>query len=101
MVISEITKEEFLSCNGLNVIEDLVKEGFYKIDLYSLLENGEKNEAFDLLNLKDAYKGATDTEISYVDDNNSWFTPFTTENFKPIEYKKCEYFIQKQRINKN
>ena len=41
MVISEISKEEYLSYDGLNVIEDLVKEGFYKIDLYSFLENGE------------------------------------------------------------
>ena len=91
MDIEQISYEIYNSARGLNVIEDLVNGGYYKISLWSLLENGEKDIDYNFVNLKDAYNGEADAPISYKDDNYSWFTPFTVQNNKPLAFKDCYY----------
>ena len=93
MEIATISEEQYLSSNGLNVIQDMVKNGFYEIALYSLSESGEKNKKFDFVNLKDAYKGAGDVPISYKGDNYCWFTPHSLKpiNSGEIDYEDCYY----------
>ena len=81
--ITSITKEQFEAANGVNVIEDLVKKVYFKLEFsYTLLE---KTETIDFLNFADAYKGATDIPVSYLDENGIWFTPHTVLNSEESE----------------
>lgn len=82
--VHEITETEFIHANGVDVMEDLVKKGFYKLDFYSILETNQRAETFHFYNLKDANKGSKSMPICYVDDNHSTFTPVGHEKENPI-----------------
>ncbi len=83
--VTEITENDYLNANGLNVIEDQVRDGFYRIEFYTINLENEKT-VYNFYNLRDAYNGATGTPIAYEDDNDSWFKP---QGFKS-EYENGE-----------
>ena len=81
--ITSITKEQFETANGVNVIEDLVKKAYFKLEFsYTLLE---KTETIDFLNFADAYKGATGIPVCYKDQNGFYFEPHTVLNSQESE----------------
>ena len=82
----------FLNANGKNVIRDAINDKCYSLEFYvNLSENDVKQ--VDFLNLRDAYNNASGTPISYVDDNNYWLTPFTSENNETLPVSRCYYSV--------
>ena len=90
--IEQISEYTFLNANGKNVIRDAINEKCYSLEFYvNLSENDVKQ--VDFLNLRDAYNNASGTPISYVDDNNYWLTPFTSENNETLPVSRCYYSV--------
>lgn len=92
LTISKIDETEYNSANGINVIQDAINFNYFRIGFYTVDEFTNRTD-YSFCNLKDAFNGATGTYISYKDDNNYWFTPFTTMNssMRPIE--ECQYCV--------
>jgi hypothetical protein len=92
LTIEPIPENEYLNAKGRNVIQDAISNSYYSVELEKHMEDVVENVTF--INFKDAYDGAKDTPISYVDDNGYWLTPFTAENNKVLSYLDCCYSIQ-------
>jgi hypothetical protein len=97
LYIKQISKIEYSNQNGINVIKDSINEKYYSI-LFTInnIESGSQQISF--YNFKDAYNNANSTPISYVDDNDCWLTPFTTNNNQIMPLNECYYSIS---FNKN
>lgn len=72
--ILPISRDEYVSSNGINVVEDLVKPNYYRLEL-CFKYDGKDSESFYFNNLKDASNGSKQTPISYLDDNGMLLTP--------------------------
>lgn len=92
LFIEQISKNDYLSSNGKNVIEDSINNNCFSLEL---IVNFSKDDTqkIEFLNFKDAYDGAEGTPISYVDDNHYWFTPYTTLNNEILPQRECYYSI--------
>lgn len=90
--INQISKDDFLVADGVNVVEDEINGNFYLLNCLVRLANNEVQK-INFLNLKDAYDGAKGAPISYVDDNNYWLTPFTSENNETLPVSECYYSV--------
>lgn len=75
LLIEPISQKEYLSSSGINVVEDLVKHGYYSLSLYT--EN-DRNEQISFYNLEDGNNGIKAEPIFYVDSKNSVFCPRPT-----------------------
>ena len=93
MEIKKISENEYFEAKGINVVRDLVKEGFYQISLFSKKNEEEEITNYAFYNLKDAFNGEKGTRMFYEDDYKSCFRPFTTSNNKPLEREKCFYDV--------
>lgn len=93
MEIKKISENEYFEAKGINVVRDLVKEGFYQISLFSKKNKEEEITNYTFYNLKDAFNGEKVTRMFYEDDYKSCFRPFTTSNNKPLEREKCFYDV--------
>lgn len=88
--VKSITKEEFLSLNGINVIEDLVDGGFYTLDFYKVDENRKRLETYEFKNFKDDNLGVDGKPIKaqpihYKDEYGTILYP-NTHGTWPIGY---------------
>lgn len=92
LFISEISEDDFLNANGINVVEDGINGIFYSLNCIVRLPNNDVKYV-DFIDLKDAHDGATGTPISYVDDNDNWLTPSTSMNGEPLSNQECYYSI--------
>lgn len=72
--VEKITKNEFASSNGVDVILDEIKGGYYKLNFTLKSENNEIS-SYHFQNLRDSSNGKTEDIIRYKGINNSWFTP--------------------------
>jgi len=91
--VNTISKKKYESSSGINVVQDLVNPGYYSLDFYYFNSENEKI-SYDFVNLRDAYNGATGTNISYVDDNEIWLSPFSTDNDRHEDnYDFCYYSV--------
>lgn len=96
--VNKISKDVFDSRDGLNVIKDEVKGGYYELT-FSYIDEQKEQYNYNFKNLKDAYDGAAGTPISYKDDNNCWFSPHTSMNSKDLEMKDCYYSVHLKNSN--
>lgn len=104
--VTSIDKSEYQEAKGINVIKDLVKTGYYKLDFYIFYAE-EEYKQFDFINLKDAYKGSKGTPIKYIDDNKTVLSPgpapkddsmkqfYSVEAFLGEEHTDFAYFSLK------
>jgi hypothetical protein len=92
LFIKQISENEFFNENGKNVIKDAINNNYFSVEF---IVNFSENDAqqIDFFNFKDAYNGATGTPISYVDDNDCWLTPFTSENNEILPELECYYSV--------
>lgn len=90
--IEQISEDTFLNANGKNVIRDAINDKCYSLEFYVNLSEKSIKQV-DFLNLRDAYNNATGTPISYVDDNNFWLIPFTSENNETLPVSRCYYSV--------
>ena len=72
--IKRIYKEEFITANGINVIEDLVRPAYYSMDFY-YYEGEDKKPYYTFSNFNDVYDGSHGTHIAYRDDYGCFFVP--------------------------
>lgn len=93
LYIEQISENDYLSSNGKNVISDAINNNYFSIKF--IVNFYERDiQQINFLNFKDVYDGANDTPISYVDDNNCWLTPFTSENNDTLPKSECYYYIK-------
>lgn len=79
-----ISEEEFLKANGLNVIEDKIIKNYYRILFYKIDEN--EPIYYEFINFKDAFNGAKGTPIVYESDNDWRLWPHTNNSYKTNPY---------------
>ena len=96
--VKKIDKTEYELCLGKNVLEDLINGGYYSIHFYKVLDE-EQIESFTFEGFKDIYNGNTSTQISYVDNNYRWLTPYTTLRTKILDKSERHYNISLEREN--
>lgn len=90
LTISPITKNEYDEANGTNIIKDLVKTGYYKLEFY-IRKDGKEPELLKFTNFVDEFNGAKDRPISYIDDNGVVLSPQpAAENQYYVIYRKIE-----------
>lgn len=92
LFIEQISENEYLAADGKNVIKDAIDNKYFSLEFVVNFSESDIQQ-IDFLNFKDAYDGANDTPISYVDDNGCWLTPFTSENNKTLPKLECYYSI--------
>lgn len=92
LFIEQISENDYLVSNGKNVIKDAINNNYFSI---KLIINFSENDIqqIDFINFKDAYHSANGTPISYVDDNDCWLTPFTSQNNIVRPDAECYYSI--------
>lgn len=91
--INQISETNYLESNGKNVIKDSINGKYYSI-VFTINYQGSETKQIEFINFKDAYNGAKGTPISYVDDNNYWLTPCTTNNNKIMNSTNCYYIVE-------
>ncbi len=89
LLIYEITKDEYINENGKNFLRDEINYKHYKLILNINLQNDEIKQ----INFQDPYNGAHASPIAYVDDNDSWLIPITTDNNRILPASKCCYLL--------
>lgn len=92
LFIEQISENDYLSSNGKNVINDAINNNYFSLKFIINFADSDIIQV-DFLNFKDAYDGANDTPISYVDDNNCWLRPFTSKNNNTLPRSECYYSI--------
>lgn len=92
LFIEQISENDYLSSNGKNVINDAINNNYFSLKFIINFADSDIIQV-DFLNFKDAYDGANGTPISYVDDNNSWWRPFTSKNNDTLPKSECYYSI--------
>lgn len=91
--IEEISEEEYSKSNGINAIKDLVGGGYYSL-IFTYTDSSGNVARYDFKNLADAYNGVTSTPISYLNDNDTWFTPFTSVGeHTSLAFENCYYSV--------
>ena len=90
--VKKIDKSEYDSASGKNVLEDLIRGGFYFIKFYKI-SDPENIQYYNFEEFDDIYKGNTSTRISYVDKNSRWLTPYTTSRSKELDVSERYYNI--------
>ncbi len=73
--VSAISKSEYKKAKNINVIKDLVKNKYYSLNMYTLLD-GERNILYNFDTLKD-YEGSFTKPVTYKDKNACELMPFT------------------------
>ncbi len=81
--VESITEEAYKNYNGVNVVEDVVKSGYYYLNLYQLDDLNNKKETT-FTNLKD-YTKTLARPVIYKDENRYWVWPYyhQSTNEKP------------------
>lgn len=92
LFIEPISENDYIASNGKNVIKDAINNDYFSIELIINFSENDIQQ-IEFLNFKDAYDGASGTLIRYVDDNNCWFTPFTSQNNVVLPDMECYYSI--------
>lgn len=92
LFIEKISENDYLVSNRKNVIKDAINNNYFSIKLIIHFSENDIHQ-IDFINFKDAYYGATGTPISYVDDNDCWLTPFTSQNNVVRPDEECYYSI--------
>ncbi len=96
LTVIQISEDEFNDAQGLNVLEDTVKNGnFYSIEFNEI--SGDCSLRYDFYNLKDPYPNDHHYEPAvYIDDNNAELCPFVGEY--SVKYNNFYYqFMRKQQ----
>ena len=74
--ITPISEEEYENAKGINVIKDVVKEGFYSLEL--TIHEQTNTYSCNFVNLRDPYDGKRKAmPVRYVDDNDNFLYPYT------------------------
>lgn len=73
--VNAISKSEYKKAKNINVIKDLVKNKYYSLNMYTLLD-GERNILYNFDTLKD-YEGSSAKPVTYKDKNACELMPFT------------------------
>lgn len=79
LTVTEISESEYQEAERIDVVKNLVLEGYYFLEFY-ISHPDKEDERLHFYNLRDAYNGATAISVSYKDDNETWFTPHTDVN---------------------
>lgn len=85
LIIEPITEEEYKEANGLNVVQDVIREGYYSLLFTATYESGE-TKSFDFINLKDDNPGVPACPAlykGYKGDIESTFMPEMGHNGIP------------------
>lgn len=85
--VMPISKEEYSDLDGINVVHDVYKDLYYKLDLFYVEDDGGKNE-ITLQNFK-----AYGTPYRYRDDFSNSIMPFISDN-NPLEYGSDIYIME-------
>lgn len=88
LFITRLSETEYIQQNGKNVIRDGINNEYYLLE-FTLCYEENNMQRIDFFNFRDAYKGAAGTPISYVDDNNCWFTPISARNNYILPSSEC------------
>lgn len=95
LVVTSITKAEYNEADGVNVVRDVVKDGYYRLSFSAVSES--ETITYDFLSLEDPYNGAPKTFAAYRDINHSWFEPydpnFSSSRKSKEEHMKCTVTI--------
>jgi len=82
--VESITEEAYIEFNGINVVEDIAKGGYYYLDLYKLDESNNKIVTT-FINLED-YNVTTAMPIKYADKNGNSIRPHNFESPSHVAY---------------
>lgn len=92
LLIRQLSEADYIEQNGKNVIKDAINGDCYSI-VFTVDDQDNGTQQIDFINFRDAYNGADDTPISYVDDNDCWLTPFSSENNEIMPLSECYYSV--------
>lgn len=75
--VKEISEAEYYAANYIDVVEDLVKGGYYSLDFFTRDKSGTETY-YHFNKFSDFYHGATGTPIRYVDASGNELYPCTS-----------------------
>ncbi|MCI6357519.1 MAG: hypothetical protein MR766_02630 [Erysipelotrichaceae bacterium] len=92
LIVDEINKEDFINANGKNVVKDVVKEKYFRLEFYYFRDNERID--YDFINLNDIYKSSR-VPVTYEDDSLGFLTPKIWNN--EIYYTISLYYSETEQ----
>lgn len=96
LTVTAISKKDYIKANGVNVVKDAVREGYYLLSFVAISEN--ETITYDFISLEDPFDGSPKTFAHYRDANGSWFDPYDP-NFSSSNRSKEEHMKYDVTIN--
>ncbi len=78
LTVTEISKSEYESSQGINVVHDIFKKKYFSLELYYVVDQSNEKNFLTFSNLKDY-----GTPIRYRDDNRYVIVPFCRDYGSP------------------